>query len=185
MLKKTGLRKALVASPLDFLNSTNLSLFISQSENLLVYHEVLSAEETVTSTYSARNQNLSADLAILKKKLDRLKRKVIFSLWFFDSKLHEQLQVLHMVKLDDWISLLVWSCPYSYARLTKFWRKLDNLIKINYTSIYLPLCWLLTQPSKSTIWLPSAWGLGKTKLLLKGDYKSLFSWETPLNCGLV
>ncbi|XP_075495142.1 protein REBELOTE [Primulina tabacum] len=32
-------------------------------------------EETATSTYSARNQNLSTDLAILKKKLDRLKRK--------------------------------------------------------------------------------------------------------------
>ncbi|XP_073315408.1 protein REBELOTE [Primulina huaijiensis] len=34
-----------------------------------------SLEETATSTYSARNQNLSTDLAILKKKLDRLKRK--------------------------------------------------------------------------------------------------------------
>ncbi|XP_073031025.1 protein REBELOTE-like [Primulina eburnea] len=34
-----------------------------------------SLEETATSTYSARNQNLSSDLAILKKKLDRLKRK--------------------------------------------------------------------------------------------------------------
>ncbi|XP_073130040.1 protein REBELOTE [Henckelia pumila] len=32
-------------------------------------------EETATSTYSARNQNLFADLTILKKKLDRLKRK--------------------------------------------------------------------------------------------------------------
>lgn len=34
-----------------------------------------SLEETTASTYSARNQNLSADLAILKKKLDRLKKK--------------------------------------------------------------------------------------------------------------
>lgn len=45
--------------------------------SILIYYACLHADEVSSSTYSAQNKEIQANLATLKKKLDRMKKKAI------------------------------------------------------------------------------------------------------------